>query len=27
VSNVLRKLSVAGRVEAGKIGQAHGLGA
>ena len=26
VSNVLRKLSVAGRVEAGKIGQAHGLG-
>jgi ATP/maltotriose-dependent transcriptional regulator MalT len=26
VSNVLRKLSVARRVEAGKIGQAHGLG-
>ena len=26
VSNVLRKLAVAGRVEAGKIGQAHGLG-
>src|SRR5450432_2105255 len=26
VSNVLRKLTVSGRVEAGKIGQAHGLG-
>ena len=27
VSNVLRKLAVGSRVEAGKIGQAHGLGA
>ena len=26
VSNLLRKLDVAGRVEAGRIGQAHGLG-
>jgi DNA-binding NarL/FixJ family response regulator len=25
VSNVLRKLAVANRVEAGKVGQAHGL--
>ncbi|MFI5101603.1 MAG: response regulator transcription factor, partial [Actinomycetes bacterium] len=26
VSNILRKLDVANRVEAGTIGQAHGLG-
>jgi DNA-binding NarL/FixJ family response regulator len=26
VSNILRKLEVANRVEAGRIGQAHGLG-
>ena len=26
VSNLLRKLDVANRVEAGKIGQAHGMG-
>ena len=26
VSNILRKLDVANRVEAGRIGQAHGLG-
>ena len=26
VSNVLRKLDVANRVEAGRVGQAHGLG-
>jgi DNA-binding NarL/FixJ family response regulator len=26
VSNILRKLDVANRVEAGKIGQAYGLG-
>jgi len=26
VSNILRKLDVPNRVEAGRIGQAHGLG-
>jgi DNA-binding NarL/FixJ family response regulator len=26
VSNLLRKLEVASRIEAGRIGQAHGLG-